>query len=125
VIYAIMGLQNIWLGVGTSMFASIAIGLSVDFAIHMLSKIKEAFSTDSEEPLENRMVEVFQSTGRALWFNFLAIGFGFSVLMFSQTPPLQNFGMLVSLSVAIAFLASVILLPLLSITFKPKFLFQK
>lgn len=125
VIYAVMGMQNIWLGVGTSMFASIAIGLSVDFAIHMLSKIKEAFYNDSDEPLETRMIDVFQSTGRALWFNFLAIGFGFSVLMFSQTPPLQNFGMLVSLSVAIAFLASVTLLPLLAVTLKPKFLFKK
>ena len=32
IIYAVMVFNNIWLGIGTSMFASIAIGLGVDFA---------------------------------------------------------------------------------------------
>ena len=38
--YAIMGLADIPLGVGTSMFASIAIGAGVNFPIHMLDRLR-------------------------------------------------------------------------------------
>ena len=33
--------NNIWFGIGTSMFASIAIGLGVDFAIHTMDRVKQ------------------------------------------------------------------------------------
>ena len=35
-----MVFNNIWLGIGTSIFASIAIGLGVDFAIHTMDRVK-------------------------------------------------------------------------------------
>ncbi|MGR3176883.1 MAG: efflux RND transporter permease subunit, partial [Candidatus Anammoxibacter sp.] len=38
-IYAVMGFCGIWLGVGTSMFAAIAIGLGVDFAVHVVDRL--------------------------------------------------------------------------------------
>ena len=41
IIYAVMVFNNIWLGIGTSMFASIAIGLGVDFAIHTMDRVKQ------------------------------------------------------------------------------------
>jgi predicted RND superfamily exporter protein len=41
--YAIMGFSDIPLGVGTSMFASIAIGAGVNFPIHMLDRLRVSF----------------------------------------------------------------------------------
>ena len=38
-VYAVMGSFGIYLGIGTSMFAAIAIGTSVDFAVHMLDRL--------------------------------------------------------------------------------------
>jgi len=122
-VYAVMGVLDIWLGVGTSMFAAIAIGLSVDFAIYTLDRLKEVLSMNSQSPLQSRIQSVFQLSGRALWYNLLAVGLGFGVLVTSQVPPLVNFGLLVAMSVSIAFLSSLVLLPAIALVFKPAFLF--
>lgn len=123
VIYAVMAVKGIWLGVGTSMFAAIAIGLGVDFAIHTLDRLRQELSARGEATVVERITVVFASTGRALWYNLLAVALGFGVLMTSQVPPLVNFGLLVALSVSIAFIASLVLLPALAVSFRPAFLF--
>lgn len=123
VIYAVMGFRGIWLGVGTSMFAAIAIGLSVDFAIHTLDRLRQELSEAGSDDVLAPVSRLFASTGRALWYNLLAVALGFGVLMTSQVPPLVNFGLLVALSVSVAFVASLILLPAVAVLFRPAFLF--
>ncbi|WP_375176279.1 outer membrane lipoprotein-sorting protein [Marinobacter mobilis] len=123
VIYAVMAVKGIWLGVGTSMFAAIAIGLGVDFAIHTLDRLRQELSAQGGATVAERITVVFASTGRALWYNLLAVALGFGVLMTSQVPPLVNFGLLVALSVSIAFVASLVLLPALAVVLRPAFLF--
>lgn len=121
IIYAAMGFGGIWLGVGTSMFASIAIGLGVDFAIHTIDRMKELLHGSKNnwvEPLKT----LYPTTGRALLYNFLAIALGFGVLMTSEVPPLIKFGSLVALSVTTSFIASLTIVPSLAIILKPKFL---
>ncbi|MGH1427145.1 MAG: efflux RND transporter permease subunit [Arenicella sp.] len=120
-VYAVMGVNGIWLGVGTSMFASIAIGLGVDFAIHTIDRMRELIS-HGKGPWRDRIVLLYPTTGRALMFNFIAISLGFGVLMTSDVPPLINFGMLVSIAVSTTFIVSLVVLPALAILFKPKFL---
>ena len=119
--YAVMGVSNIWLGVGTSMFAAIGIGISVNFAIHTLHRTIEMVR-DYGEDLEVALTRLFPATGRALLFNFAAVFFGFSVLMTSQISALQDFGFLVAVVTLTSFVASVTLLPALLLVFKPKFL---
>lgn len=120
-VYAVMGVSGIWLGVSTSMFASIAIGLGVDFSIHTLHSMQEKISAVTGSWSE-RLVTLYASTGRAQLFNFLAIALGFSVLMTSTVPPLVRFGALVGVAVASAFLAAMTLLPAMAMVFKPAFL---
>ena len=38
-LYTVMGVLDIWLAVGTSMFAAIAIGVGVDFAVHTVDRL--------------------------------------------------------------------------------------
>lgn len=120
-VYAVMGVSGIWLGVSTSMFASIAIGLGVDFSIHTLHSMQEKISAVTGSWNE-RLVTLFASTGRAQLFNFLAIALGFSVLMTSSVPPLVRFGALVGVAVASAFVAAMTLLPAMAMIFRPAFL---
>ena len=121
-IYAVMGTLNIWLGIGTSMFASVAIGLGVDFSIHTIDRIKNLFSKRKKESFDKTINNLFPSTGRALLFNFLAIGLGFGVLMFSDVVPLFRFGSIVLLSVFVSFIFSMTLLPALIKIFRPRFI---
>lgn len=118
-IYAVMGFFGIWLGIGTSMFAAIAIGLGVDFAIHSLERLRELGRQLAGRSLAKSLAELYPTTGRALLFNLGAVALGFGVLCLSDVPPLIRFGGLVALAVSSSFLASVTLLPALVLLLKP------
>lgn len=117
-VYAVMGFTGIPLGVSTSMFAAIAIGLSIDFAIHTLDRLREIGRTKGLEA--DALIDLYPETGRALFFNFVAVAGGFGVLVTSEVPPLVKFGSLVAVAVSVAFLASVTLLPALVTLLKPR-----
>ncbi|MCZ6887267.1 MAG: outer membrane lipoprotein-sorting protein [Gammaproteobacteria bacterium] len=121
-VYAVMGFGGIWLGIGTSMFAAIAIGLGIDFSIHTLDRMKELI-TDRRGSYDERLADLFPSTGRALFFNFAALTFGFLVLSSSDVPPLIRFGLLVAVAVSASFAASMTILPAIGKLVRPAFLF--
>ena len=120
-VYAVMGLTGITLEPATSMFAAIAIGLGVDFSIHTVERLIHAMR-DEGKPMEEALLQLFPSTGRALFFNFAAIFLGFSTLLSSELPTISRFGGLISVAVLAGFSASLILVPALVVVFKPRFL---
>ena len=109
-VYSTMVGLGIELGIGTSMFASVAIGLGVDFAIHTLDRLRTLYRRLGND-IDKAMESFYPTTGRALFFNFLAISCGFGVLITSKVVPLTNFGMIVVLAVSSSFIASMTLLP--------------
>jgi predicted RND superfamily exporter protein len=121
--YAVMGLAGIPLGIGTSMFASIAIGAGVNAPIHILDRLRIAMRASGAEP-----AEVFRNslgfTGRALFFTALVVAVGFLLLVVSEFQTLVRFGLLVSLSMIISFLTSVTLLPAAVAMLKPRFVWR-
>ncbi len=117
-VYAIMGFMGIPLGVGTSMFAAIAIGLSVDFAVHTMDRLREIGRASGLTA--DTLQAFYPETGRALFFNFIAVAGGFGVLATSSVPPLVKFGSLVAVAVTVAFLISITLLPTLAVWLKPR-----
>ncbi|NOX52568.1 MAG: outer membrane lipoprotein-sorting protein [Gammaproteobacteria bacterium] len=120
-VYAVMATVGIDIGIGTSMFASVAIGLGVDFAIHTIDRIRSLYAQSSGD--SSVMLALFPSTGRALFFNLLALACGFGVLMSSEVVPLMRFGAIVALSVSTAFLFSLTFLPALILLLKPRFVY--
>tara|TARA_R110002167_G_scaffold23131_8_gene82460 strand:+ start:396 stop:3641 length:3246 start_codon:yes stop_codon:yes gene_type:complete len=119
-VYSAMVALSIPLGIGTSMFAAVAIGLGVDFAIHTIDKLRSLHPESGDIP--TTLQKFYPTTGRALLFNLLAIAFGFGVLISSKVVPLNNFGIIVALSVTTSFLASMTLLPAMILLFKPRFI---
>lgn len=120
-VYAAMVWMGISLGIGTSMFASVAIGLGVDFAIHTIDRVKTLYQMHDHD-MDKALMALYPSTGRALLFNFLAIACGFGVLISSKVVSLNNFGTIVSMAVTMSFLASMTLLPALIKVVKPRFI---
>lgn len=123
-IYAVMGFNGIWLGIGTSMFAAIAIGLGVDFAVHTIERMVELIK-ERGHSVDEAIASLYPSTGRALLFNFLALSLGFGVLVTSDVVPLIKFGSLVAVAVTVSFLGSMTVLPALIKVTHPKFLNPK
>ena len=123
-IYAVMGFSGIWLSVGTSMFAAISIGLGIDFSIHTIERL-QTLLRDTRLSIDEAILKLYPSTGRALFFNFAAIALGFAVLTTSKVVVLHEFGTLVAVAVATSFISSMTVLPALVKVFKPAFLFKK
>ena len=109
--FAVMGWFGIPLGVATSMFAGMTLGIGVDFAVHVLEGYghSRAKSLSVHEALSRSMAQ----TGPPVLINTIAISLGFGVLMLSQVPANARLGLLVVLGLVDCLLASLLLLPVL------------
>ena len=104
VTFGLMGLlpRHLPLDLGSSMLASIALGVGIDYAIHFLWRYRES-----------DMAGAMQSTGRAILINALEITAGFVVLAFATIVPVSRFGILIAVTLLVAAVASLVLLPAL------------
>jgi hypothetical protein len=118
--YAVMGWAGIPLGVGTSMFASIAIGVGVNPAIHILDRLRTRLAAPGADP-ERVFQETLAFTGRCLFFAAFVMVVGFGLLCLSEFRTLVEFGLLIGLAITSAFLISVTLLPAVVAAARPRF----
>jgi predicted RND superfamily exporter protein len=93
----------------TALIGSIAIGLGVDYAIHMSERF--GHELDSDGDVERALEESVVGTGGALLGSAATTAGGFGVLAFAILPVMQQFGLLIALTLVAAFLASVLALP--------------
>ena len=110
--FAVMGWFGIPLGVATSMFAGMTLGIGVDFAIHLLAGFRLA-RADGASPAD-ALSRTMMLTGPAVVINTLAISFGFGVLILSQVPANARLGLLTVLGLVNCLMASLLIFPLLS-----------
>jgi hydrophobe/amphiphile efflux-3 (HAE3) family protein len=97
------------LNVMTITIASLTVGMGITYSIHVSERFTEdlkKFKTPGEA-CENTLTH----TGMALAGAFLTTSGGFGILFFHKLPPLQQFGVMIALSIAYSFLASAYVLP--------------
>jgi uncharacterized protein len=109
VVLGIMGYAGLPLGIASSMFAALAVGSGVDFAIHFW------------HAYERRMVEVDDHatavsaalcmTARAIRWNAVVLALGFLVLTASTLKPNRILGLLLAGAILAAYGATMLLLP--------------
>jgi predicted RND superfamily exporter protein len=107
----IMGLFGIHLDSMTAMVASVAIGLADDDSIHFISRVRMKLDSgiDVTTALRESVVEV----GRALVYSCLALCTGFAVMLSASFLVAVYFGLLTMLTIAIALVADLVLLPVM------------
>ncbi len=113
--FAVMGIAGVPLGVATSMFAGMTLGIGVDYAIHLLERYQRA--RQSTNDAEKAIIDAVAATGPAILIDALAVALGFGVLMLSQVPANARLAGLVVLSITGCFAATLLLLPALLRTF--------
>ena len=110
VVYAVMSATGTYLEPATSMFAAISVGLGVDFAIHLISRIQTALDKHAGN-LFLALHAALPSTNRACFVNAMALGVGTSVLMLSELPVLIRFGGMVAIAAIASFWIALIVIP--------------
>lgn len=120
IIYGFMGYYSIPLDIATVLIASVSLGIGVDYSIHFMNRLKLEISENVS--LEEAIGRVLGTTGVAILINVLSVSLGFIVLIFASVIPLQRFGVMILLTMFISGGTTLVLLPAIILTFKPRFL---
>lgn len=120
--FGLMGMLGVNIGFANSAAFAVAMGIGVDYAIHLVFKFQsEAGLSDN---LETVNIQTMTSSGKAIFYNAVVVTAGFLVLLVSNFTGHQILGRLLSFSMVTSFLGSVTLLPAALSLFRPAFVFR-
>lgn len=120
VAYGFMGYSGIPLDIATVLIAGVSLGMGIDYSIHFMNRLKVELK--ESYAFEEAISKVLGTTGIAILINVLSVALGFLVLVFANVIPLQRFGIMILLTMFLSGGATLVLLPAIILTFKPKFL---
>jgi predicted RND superfamily exporter protein len=108
-VFGVMGWWGISLNVATIMLASVALGVVDDDTIHFISRYRK--DTAAGMSAAQAIEEATANEGRASLTTALINSAAFAVLAFSEYRPTAWFGGLLGLTMLVAFLAEIFILP--------------
>jgi len=104
-----MGTFGISLGIATSMFSALALGVGVDFAVHFHHAYERERRNGKSH--EAALADCFRTSGRAIRWNATVLSLGFLVLTASALKPNHSLGVLLSAAIATCYAMTLLLLP--------------
>jgi predicted RND superfamily exporter protein len=111
----VMGFTGIPLKPSTILVFSIAFGISVDDTIHFLAKYRQELIANGWK-INKAVFAALRETGISMFYTSIVLFFGFSVFMSSNFGGTQALGGLVAVTLLMAMLANLVLLPSLLIS---------
>jgi predicted RND superfamily exporter protein len=118
IVAAIMGVTGITLKLSTSIVFTIAFGIAVDDTIHFISKLKIELSKGSS--LLYALKRTYLTTGKAIIVTSIILSGGFMTLLLSSFGGTFYTGLLISLTLILALIIDLTLLPVLVFLFYNK-----
>ncbi|HEY3572174.1 MAG TPA: MMPL family transporter [Thermoanaerobaculia bacterium] len=110
--FAALGWWGVPLGVATSMFAGMTLGVGVDYAIHLLDRMERLGRRGLRG--EDAAAAALEATGPAILTDAASTVLGFAVLLLSQVPANHRLGGLLALSLTSCVAATVLVVPILA-----------
>ncbi len=114
--FGFMGFVKIPLDIATVLVASVTLGVGIDYAVHIISHYRNYLDEENGD-VKKAVEKAISVSGNAIFINVLAVALGFLVFVLSQLTPLNNFGILMALSMFVSGFAAVTMLPALIILF--------
>jgi uncharacterized protein len=109
VVFAMLAVAKVPLGIANSMFAGIAIGIGLDFSIHLTSSYWQGVKRGMGPSVG--LARALAGTGPPIITSAIAIASGFSVLALSDVSPNLQLGLIVSLTLVVCAAATLVLIP--------------
>jgi predicted RND superfamily exporter protein len=116
-VLGIMGIAGLPLDLMTITIAAIVIGIGVDDTIHYVHRFQQELATAPD--YVSALHASHGSIGHAMYYTSLTVIAGFSILALSNFNPTIYFGTLTALSMGLALLANLTLLPALIVLSRP------
>jgi len=114
---AIMGFFGIALKPSTILVFSIAFGISVDDTIHFLAKYRQELILN-KGLIKKSVFAALKETGVSMLYTSVVLFFGFFIFIASDFGGTVALGLLVSITLLIAMLSNLLLLPALLLTYE-------
>lgn len=118
--FGLMGWLGIELDIATSLLSSIAIGIGIDYTIHLFWRLQAELREGLSYP--DAIMKTLRTTGRGITINAFSVMLGFGVLFFSALSLLKAFALLIVFSLLLCLLCALVLIPALSVWLRPAFL---
>jgi hypothetical protein len=109
VLLGAMGYAGMPLGIATSMFASLTVGVGVDFGLHYLHRYRRERAAGLD-PVAASAATVGK-TGRAVLWNAIVLALGFLVLTGSSLKPNHSLGLLLAAAIGVCYVTTLLFLP--------------
>lgn len=107
--FGTMALAGRALGPGEAMVGAIALGIGVDYSIHLMAKLRETLAQGMS--IDEGVIESMRTTGRAILFNGIVVVAGFTVMALSKSPANASLGIQLAANMGLCCLAALVLLP--------------
>ena len=115
-IYGLIGWIGKYYDMPIAILSSLALGLSIDFAIHFNQSFRELIGKTKN--IKQAFNEVFKEPSQAIWRNVLVLAIGFLPLLLAQLVPYVTVGVFFFLIMIVSGMTSLMLLPSLIFLFK-------
>ncbi|HSS75982.1 MAG TPA: MMPL family transporter [Thermoanaerobaculia bacterium] len=111
-VFAGMGYWGVPLGVATSMFGSLTLGVGIDFSLHFLHSYRQERARSGDH--RQALAYTFANTGKALRWSVLTLALSFLVLTLSDLRPNQSLGALLAAAMLSSYGMTLLFLPTLA-----------
>lgn len=118
-----MGFAGIHLDLVTSIIASVAIGVGIDYTIHFMESYRSLRAKSAN--VEEVTLQTFTVAGHGIVTNAIAVGLGFLVLVLSKFSILRCIGILVAIVMFSSSFLAMTVIPGILNAFDPKFMQSK
>ncbi len=118
--FGVMGLLGVPLDMITSAIAAMAVGIGADYAMYLMSRLREELELTSD--LDVAMRRALATSGKAVLFVSSAIALGYATLCLSGFKIHVQLGLLVALAMVVSSVSTLVLLPALIGRLRPRFL---
>ncbi|MDD5291767.1 MAG: MMPL family transporter [Candidatus Omnitrophica bacterium] len=122
-VFGILGFLKVGLTAEMIPMVALGIGFGDDFGIYIVSRIKDELK-EGGATLENALVKTMSSSGKAVFFTGLTLTIGIATWMFSNILMQARLGALLAFFIFFNAIGTLIVLPSMIMTVKPKFLIK-
>ena len=122
--FGLMGWTGIYLNISTSLTSAMAVGIGADYAIYLIFRLREELGTGMDELTAVR--NVITTAGKAILFVAIAVAAGYGVLLTSFGFNIHKWmAILIGTAMIVSALSALLLIPALTLTFRPDFIFRR
>ncbi|MEW6074870.1 MAG: MMPL family transporter [Candidatus Omnitrophota bacterium] len=122
-VFGILGFLRVGLTAEMIPMVALGIGFGDDFGIYIVSRIKEILK-EGGGSLKDALVEAMSTSGKAVFFTGLTLTLGIATWMFSSILMQVRLGALLGFFIFFNAIGTLLVLPSMLMTVKPKFLRQ-